>query len=140
MRGFWNFIQIFFAAIGGWIGFFLGGWDGALYALITFITVDYITGVMCAVTDRRLSSEIGFRGICRKVIILTLVGVGSILDRQIVGTGSMLRTAVIFYYLSNEGISILENATRLGLPVPEKLKNVLEQLKNDKKEDKKDGI
>lgn len=140
MKEFWNYIQIFFAAIGGWIGFFLGGWDGALYALITFITVDYITGVMCAVTDRRLSSEIGFRGICRKVIILTLVGVGSILDRQIVGTGSMLRTAVIFYYLSNEGISILENATRLGLPVPEKLKNVLEQLKNDKKEDKKDGI
>lgn len=140
MREFWNYIQIIFAALGGWIGFFLGGWDGALYALITFITVDYITGVMCAVTDRRLSSEIGFRGICRKVIILTLVGVGSILDRQIVGTGSMLRTAVIFYYLSNEGISILENATRLGLPVPEKLKNVLEQLKNDKKEDKKDGI
>lgn len=140
MRYFWNLIQIEFAAIGGWIGFFLGGWDGVLYALITFITVDYITGVMCAVTDRRLSSEIGFRGICRKVIILTLVGVGSILDRQIVGTGSMLRTAVIFYYLSNEGISILENATRLGLPVPEKLKNVLEQLKNDKKEDKKDGI
>ena len=132
----WNLIQFIFAALGGWLGYFLGGWDGALYALITFITVDYITGVMCAVSDKRLSSEIGFRGICRKVIILALVGVGSILDRQIIGAGSTLRTAVIFYYLSNEGISILENAARLGLPVPEKLKNVLEQLKEDKnKED-----
>lgn len=133
MRDMWNLIQFIFALIGGWLGYFLGGWDGALYALITFITVDYITGVMCAISDRRLSSEVGFRGICRKVIILVLVGVGSILDRQIIGSGSILRTAVIFYYLSNEGISILENATRLGLPVPEKLKNVLEQLKEDKK-------
>ena len=136
MKDMWNLIQFIFAALGGWLGYFLGGWDGALYALITFITVDYITGVMCAVSDKRLSSEIGFRGICRKVIILALVGVGSILDRQIIGTGSTQRTAVIFYYLSNEGISILENAARLGLPVPEKLKNVLEQLKEDKnKED-----
>lgn len=140
MKDFWNIIQLIFAAIGGWLGYFLGGWDGALYALVTFITIDYITGVMCAFTDHRLSSEIGFRGICRKVIILALVGVGSILDRQIIGSGSVLRTAVIFYYLSNEGISILENATRLGLPVPEKLKNVLEQLKNDKKEEKEDDL
>lgn len=140
MKDFWNIIQLIFAAIGGWLGYFLGGWDGALYALITFITVDYITGVMCAVTDRRLSSEIGFKGICRKVIILTLVGVGSILDHQVVGSGSVLRTAVIFYYLSNEGISILENAAHLGLPVPEKLKNVLEQLKNDKKGDKENDL
>lgn len=132
MKDFCNIIQLLFAAIGGWLGYFLGGWDGTLYALITFITVDYITGVMCAISDKRLSSEVGFRGICRKVIILTLVGVGSILDRQIIGSGSVLRTAVIFYYLSNEGISILENATFLGLPVPEKLKNVLQQLKNEK--------
>ena len=140
MKDFWNIIQLIFAAIGGWLGYFFGGWDGALYALITFITVDYITGVMCAVTDRRLSSEIGFKGICRKVIILTLVGVGSILDHQVVGSGSVLRTAVIFYYLSNEGISILENAAHLGLPVPEKLKNVLEQLKNDEKGDKENDL
>lgn len=129
----WYLIQFIFTVIGGWLGYFLGGWDGALYALITFITIDYVTGVMCAISDRRLSSEVGFRGICRKVIILALVGVGSILDRHIIGTGSVLRTAVIFYYLSNEGISILENATRLGLPVPEKLKNVLEQLKEEEK-------
>lgn len=132
MKDFWNLIQIVFAALGGWLGYFLGGLDGALYALITFISIDYITGVMCAVADKRLSSDVGFKGICRKVIILALVGVGSILDRHVIGTGSVLRTAVIFYYLSNEGISILENATRLGLPVPEKLKNVLEQLKEDK--------
>lgn len=134
MKDFCNIIQLLFAAIGGWLGYFLGGWDGTLYALITFITIDYITGVMCAITDKRLSSEVGFRGICRKVIILALVGVGSILDRQIIGSGSVLRTAVIFYYLSNEGISILENATFLGLPVPEKLKSVLQQLKNEKEE------
>lgn len=137
MREFWNMIQFIFTVLGGWIGYFLGGWDGALYALITFITIDYVTGVMCAISDKRLSSEIGFRGICRKVIILCLVGVGSILDRHVIGTGSVLRTAVIFYYLSNEGISILENASILGLPVPEKLKNVLQQLREDK-EDKND--
>lgn len=136
MKEFWNLIQFAFAALGGWIGYFLGGWDGALYALITFITIDYITGVMCAISDRRLSSEVGFRGICRKVIILCLVGVGSILDRHVIGTGSVLRTAVIFYYLSNEGISILENASILGLPVPEKLKNVLQQLREDKEDTK----
>lgn len=134
MKELWNVIQIIFAALGGWIGYFLGGWDGALYALITFITLDYATGVMCAITDRKLSSEVGARGIFKKVMIMALVGVGSILDREIIGNGSILRTAVIFYYLSNEGISILENATRLGLPVPEKLKVTLEQLKEDKKE------
>ena len=134
MKSFWDIIHLVITAIGGWLGYFLGGWDGALYALIAFITIDYITGVMCAISDKRLSSEVGFKGICRKVIILCLVGVGSILDRYVIGTGSVLRTAVIFYYLSNEGISILENASRLGLPVPEKLKNVLEQLREDKEE------
>lgn len=138
MTSAFNTIQLVFAAIGGFIGYFLGGWDGTLYALITFITIDYLTGVMCAVSDKRLSSEVGFRGICRKVIILCLVGVGSMLDRYVIGNGAILRTAVIFYYLSNEGISILENAARLGLPVPEKLKNALEQLKEDKKKDKEE--
>lgn len=139
MKEFWNLIQLVFAMLGGWVGYFLGGWDGALYALVTFITVDYVTGVMCAISDRRLSSEVGFRGICRKVIILALVGVGSILDRNVIGTGSVLRTAVIFYYLSNEGISILENASRLGLPVPPKIQRVLEQLKEDGDKETKEG-
>ena len=83
---------------------------------------------MCAVADHKLSSEVGFKGICRKVLIFALVGIGHVIDAQIIGTGSILRTAVIFFYLSNEGVSLVENAAHLGLPIPEKLKAVLEQL------------
>ncbi len=128
MKEFWNLIQFIFTAIGGWLGWFLGGCDGLIYALILFVVVDYITGVMCAVADKKLSSEVGFKGICRKVLIFLLVGIGHILDTQIIGAGSVLRTAVIFFYLSNEGVSLMENAAHLGLPIPEKLKVVLEQL------------
>jgi toxin secretion/phage lysis holin len=128
MKEFWNFIQLIFSIIGGWLGYFLGGCDGLLYALIAFVVIDYITGVMCAITDKTLSSEVGFKGICRKVLIFLLVGIANILDVQVIGTGSVLRTAVIFFYLSNEGISLLENAAYLGLPVPQKVKTVLEQL------------
>ena len=127
MKEFWNLIQFIFTALGGWLGYFLGGCDGLIYALVVFVTADYITGVMCAVNDRKLSSEAGFRGICRKVIIFMLVGIGHILDTHVVGTGSVLRTASFFYYLANEGLSLTENAAHLGLPVPEKLKDVLEQ-------------
>ena len=130
MKEFWNTIQLIFTAVGGWLGYFLGGCDGLLYALIAFVVVDYITGVMCAINDKTLSSEVGFRGICRKVLIFLLVGIANILDVQIIGTGSVLRTAVIFFYISNEGVSLLENAAHLGLPVPEKIKTVLEQLHN----------
>jgi len=128
MKEFWNMIQVIFTGVGGWLGWFLGGCDGLIYALILFVVVDYITGVMCAVSDKKLSSEVGFKGICRKVLIFLLVGIGHILDTQIIGAGSVLRTAVIFFYLSNEGVSLLENAAHLGLPIPEKLKIVLEQL------------
>lgn len=128
MKEFWNTIQLIFTAIGGWLGYFLGGCDGLLYALVAFVVIDYITGVMCAINDKTLSSEVGFRGICRKVLIFLLVGIANILDVQIIGTGSVLRTAVIFFYISNEGVSLLENAAHLGLPVPEKIKTVLEQL------------
>ena len=99
-----------------------------LYTLLAFTAMDYITGIMCAVNDHTLSSEVGFRGICRKVLIFMLVGIANILDADIIGTGSVLRTAVIFFYISNEGVSLLENAAHLGLPVPEKIKTVLEQL------------
>ena len=92
------------------------------------MAIDYVTGVLCAINDHALSSEVGFRGIARKVIIFLLVGVGHIIDTQVIGTGSVLRTAVIFFYLSNEGVSLVENAAHLGLPIPEKLKAVLEQL------------
>ena len=128
MKEFWNTIQLIFTAVGGWLGYFLGGCDGLLYALIAFVVIDYITGVMCAINDKNLSSEVGFRGICRKVLIFLLVGIANILDVQVIGTGSVLRTAVIFFYISNEGVSLLENAAHLGLPVPEKIKTVLEQL------------
>jgi len=128
MKEFWNTIQIIFAGVGGWLGYFLGGCDGLLYALIVFVVVDYITGVMCAVSDKKLSSAVGFKGICRKVLIFLLVGIANVLDMQVIGTGSVLRTAVIFFYISNEGISLLENAGHLGLPIPEKIKVVLEQL------------
>ena len=128
MKEFWNTIQAIFTGLGGWLGYFLGGCDGLLYALVLFVVVDYITGVMCAAADHKLSSEVGFKGICRKVLIFLLVGIGHVLDAQIIGTGSVLRTAVIFFYLSNEGVSLLENAGHLGLPIPEKLKVVLEQL------------
>lgn len=136
MREFWNTIQLIFTAVGGWLGWFLGGSDGLLFALIAFVVIDYITGVMCAVADKKLSSAVGFKGICKKVLIFALVGLGHILDTRVIGAGSVLRTAVIFFYLSNEGISLLENATHLGLPVPKKLKDVLEQLhKRSEKED-----
>ena len=138
MKEFWNMVQLVFAAVGGWLGYFLGGCDGLLIALVVFVVVDYVTGVMCAVSDKELSSKVGFRGICRKVLIFFLVGVANILDVQVIGTGSVLRTAIIFFYLSNEGVSLVENAAHLGLPVPEKLKAVLEQL-HDRAEKGGDG-
>ena len=128
MKEFRNTIQLIFAAVGGWLGWFLGGCDGLLYALVAFVVIDYITGVLCAAVDRKLSSEVGFKGICKKVLIFILVGVGNIIDVQIIGNGSVMRTAVIFFYLSNEGISLLENSAHLGLPIPQKLKDILEQL------------
>ena len=128
MKEFWNTIQFIFTAVGGWLGYFLGGCDGLLYALIAFVAIDYITGVMCAVIDRKLSSAVGFKGIFRKVLIFLLVGIANIIDVQVVGTGAVLRTAVIFFYISNEGVSLLENAGHLGLPIPERIKTVLEQL------------
>ena len=131
----WAKVQIAITALGGWLGYFLGGMDGLLIALLVFAVLDYITGIMCAIADRKLSSAVGFRGICRKVLIFALVGVGHILDTQVVGTGSALRSAVICWYLSNEGISILENAAHLGLPVPDKLRTVREQLHDRKDKD-----
>lgn len=126
----WSKIQIAITALGGWLGYFLGGMDGMLIALIVFMTLDYITGIMCAIVDKKLSSAVGFKGVFKKVLILMLVGIATILDKNVVGAGSTLRTAIIAFYLSNEGVSILENAAHLGLPVPEKLKDILAQLHN----------
>ena len=131
MKDLVNMIQLIIAVIGGYIGYFLGGWDGFLYALIAFVAIDYLTGVMVAVLEKRLSSEVGARGIFKKVLIFALVAVAHIVDTQFIKTGSAIRTAVIFFYLSNEGISILENAGKIGLPIPAKLKAVLEQLNKE---------
>ena len=131
MKELWNMCQLAFTAVGGWLGYFLGGCDGLIIALVLFVVIDYITGVMCAVVDRKLSSAVGFKGIFRKVLIFMLVGIANIIDVQVIKSGSVLRTAVVFFYLSNEGLSLIENAAHLGLPVPDKLKAVLEQL-NDK--------
>lgn len=138
MKEFWSMVQLIFTALGGWLGYFLGGCDGLLIALVLFAVVDYLTGIMCAVADKKLSSQVGFKGICRKVLIFLLVGIANIIDVQVIGTGSVIRTAVIFFYLSNEGVSILENAAHLGLPIPEALKAALEQIhdRSEKEGDK----
>lgn len=128
MKEFWSIIQGTFTGLGGWIGYYLGGCDGLIYALVVFVVVDYITGVMCAVAEKTLSSNIGFKGIYKKVLIFLLVGIANIVDIYVLGRAGVLRTAVIFFYLSNEGVSLLENAGHLGLPIPAQLKDVLEQL------------
>ena len=129
-------LQFIFGAVGGFLGWFLGGVDGFMYALVTFVVFDYVTGLMVAVLEHKLSSEVGFRGIFKKVLIFVLVGVGNIIDVHVIKNGSAIRTAVIFFYVANEGISIIENAAKIGLPIPQKLKDILEQLK---KEDKSNG-
>ena len=138
MKEFWNTIQLIFSAVGGWLGYFLGGCDGLLYTLLAFVVLDYVTGIMCAVADHKLSSAVGFKGIFRKILIFALVGVGHLLDVQVLGAVGVLRTAVIFFYLSNEGVSLIENAAHLGLPIPEKLKAVLEQLHDRAEKDGED--
>lgn len=143
MKAIWSWAQACIAVLGGFFGWFFGGFDGFLYALVIFVVLDYLTGVLCAVLDHKLSSEIGARGIFKKVLIFVLVGVGNILDELILsgaspGGNGVIRTAVVFFYLSNEGVSILENAAHIGLPVPQKLKDVLGQLhdRNDEEDQK----
>ncbi|MDY3368951.1 phage holin family protein, partial [Zhenhengia yiwuensis] len=109
MKGFIENIQMMFATVGCFLGWFLGGVDGFMYALVTFVVLDYVTGLMVAILEQRLSSEVGFKGIFKKVIIFILVGAGHMIDYQVIGNGSAIRTAVVFFYIANEGISIIEN-------------------------------
>ena len=137
----WAKIQIAITAIGGWLGYFLGGLDGLMIALIVLMTLDYVSGVMCAIIDKKLSSAVGFKGVCKKVFILMLVGVAHIIDLHVVGTGSALRGAVICFYMSNEGLSLLENAAHIGLPIPDKLRDILAQLHDkERTTDQGDGV
>ena len=131
MREMINLIQISLTALGGYLGWLLGGWDGFLYALVAFVIIDYLSGVMVAIVEKRLSSEVGARGIIKKILIFMLVAVANVIDSEFIRSGGAIRTAVIFFYLSNEGISILENTARIGLPIPEKLKAVLAQLSKE---------
>ncbi len=133
----WAKIQMAITAVGGWIGWFLGGVDGMMIALIVLMALDYVSGVMCAIEDKKLSSTVGFKGIAKKVLILMLVGVANILDVHVVGNGAVLRCAVICFYLSNEGLSLLENAAYLGLPIPDKRREILAQLHERSKKEAK---
>ncbi|HEM9292359.1 TPA: phage holin family protein [Streptococcus agalactiae] len=123
--------KVFFSAIGGLIGSIFGEVDGFLFALMVFISIDYITGLMAAAIEKRLASNIGFKGIFKKIAILFLVSVGHLLDTEIIKQGGAIRTMVIFFYLSNEGLSILENAVRIGLPIPEKMQALLKQFNEE---------
>lgn len=137
MEDFWNIIRAVFAAAGGYLGYFIGGGDGMFYALLILMVCDYITGVFCAIADRKLSSEVGFKGLAKKMLIFIMVGVANAVDVHILGEPGVVRTAVIFFYISNEGLSLMENSAHLGLPVPDSLKAVLEQLH---RRDEKEGI
>lgn len=120
--------KILFSMIGGLIGSLFGELDGILYALLVFIIIDYLTGIFAAVVEKQLSSSIGFRGIFKKIAILFLVSLGYLIDTAIIKQGGTIRTMVIFFYLSNEGLSILENTVRIGLPISEKLQAILKQI------------
>jgi toxin secretion/phage lysis holin len=128
MKTILNRLPEVFAVIGSVLGFLLGGFDGYLYTLLGFILIDYLTGVMAAIAKRQISSEIGFVGILKKILILIIVAMGHLLDQNLLGGGAAMRTAVIFFYTANEGISITENLSRLGFPIPARLKSVLAQL------------
>jgi toxin secretion/phage lysis holin len=117
------------AAIGGYIAWFLGGFDGVLIALCVFAVVDYMTGVVAAIVEKKLCSRVGFQGIAKKFLMFLMVGIAAVLDMYVIGGQSPIREIVIVFYIANEGISIIENSARLGLPVPKKLIDVLEQLK-----------
>ena len=125
MRTIWNMSHTLFTTLGGIVGWFLGGIDGFLLALITLVIIDYTTGVIAAYTTGQLSSSVGFKGIARKVMIFALIGLAHILDVHVLGEGGVLRTATIFFYLANEGLSITENAALIGLPIPDKLRGAL---------------
>lgn len=124
-----NIVKTVCGVAGGVAAWFLGGFDGFLYALVAFMALDYVTGTAVAASEKKLSSSAGFRGILRKTLMLAMVGAGNLLDSYILSDGAVIRTVVIFFYIANEGISVAENAAKLGLPVTEKLKNALAQIK-----------
>lgn len=117
-------------AVGAVLGFMYGEVSGLFWALIAFMALDYITGVIVAIIEKRLSSEVGFRGLAKKFLILVFVAVGHIADTYILGGTPAAMSAVMLFYIANEGISIIENAAALGLPVPKKITGLMEQIRN----------
>jgi len=134
----WKAFLAFFSAFGAFMGWFLGGLDGLIYVLLTLAVCDYITGFVAAFTRKELSSEVGAKGIVKKVVMFTIVGVGHLIDAYMLGNGTALRTAVVFWYIANEGLSLIENAINLNVPVPKVLKDALIQIKK-KSESDEDG-
>lgn len=122
-------------AVGAVLGFMYGEVNGLFWALIAFMALDYVSGVLAAIADKRLSSAVGFKGIAKKLLILVFVAIGHIADTYVLGGTPVAMSAVILFYIANEGISVIENAAVLGLPVPQKIKNVLEQIKKKSGED-----
>lgn len=137
MEKIWRGIQAAIAAIGGAFAFFWGGLDNLIIALIVFAAVDYATGVLAAIIKKKLNSRVGFKGIAKKVLMFLIVGIANIVDVRLIQTGSAFRTATIIFYLANEGVSLLENSARCGLPIPKKLKGILTQLHDSEKETEK---
>ena len=128
MRAIWIAIQSGLATIGSAAATFLGGWDGIVFALIIFVAVDYLTGVIRAAYEKKLASRICWRGAVKKAMTFVIVGVGHTIDAHIIGGGTFVRDAVILFFIGSEGISLLENAAVIGLPLPPKLKAILAQL------------
>lgn len=126
-----DYIKLAAAQTGAIIGLYIGDITGMIWALLIFAIIDYMTGVTAAILEHNLSSEIGFRGITRKVLLFMIVGLANVLDVYVIGTGGVCRSMVVLFYLANEGLSIIENVARCGVPVPEKLKVILKQLEEE---------
>lgn len=132
MDKFKDLVKIFFTIFGSLIGFFLGDLDIFIYSLTAFVICDYISEIIRAGFERKLSSKIGFKGILKKIMIFIIVGIANICDKNLIKNQAMIRSSIIFFYIANEGLSILENALAMDLPIPKKLKILLEQFKEEK--------
>lgn len=133
MKNEFNSVVAIFAT---WATYLFGGWDISLITLVVFMALDYLTGVIIAINEKTLSSDVGMIGISKKMLIILILIGAVFLDRLMGNESYLFRTLVCYFYIANEGVSLLENAAKLGLPIPDKLREVLEQLKNGNKEGK----
>lgn len=130
MKDFGAYIQVIGTIIGNWFYWFIGDSDNLLYTLITLILLEYLSSIVCAIKDKALSKEVGFQSICGRVLIFVIVGVGHVLDSYVIGVSTVLRTTAISFYIAVEGATLLKNAVRLGLQVPQPLNSFFEQFLN----------